>query len=99
MVLIRAKDNSYLCVEVPVRSRWLCGGWARVAAREEQHSTARPHRRSVRSLQMQPTLATCAARPPHTQDISFGQYDADKLQAVEGCTKHSVYRDSDGMLW
>jgi hypothetical protein len=33
------------------------------------------------------------------QDASYAQFDTDKLQAVQGVRKHSVYKDSDGTLW
>jgi hypothetical protein len=35
----------------------------------------------------------------HMQDATHAQYDADKLLAVPGVRKHSVYKDSDGTLW
>lgn len=35
----------------------------------------------------------------NVQDTSYAHYDTDKLMAVPGCRKHSVYKDSDGTLW
>jgi hypothetical protein len=35
----------------------------------------------------------------HMQDASHAECDADKLLAVPGVRKHSVYKDSDGTLW
>lgn len=88
VVLIGASNNNYLCLEVPVSA-------------SERAAAAATEQEAPHILLLIPTAVCClccAAFAP-MQDASYAQQDVEKLMAVAGCRKHSVYRDSDGMLW
>lgn len=79
-MLIRAQDDKFYCLEVPVSMTPVDSG--RTAA--------------ATALAVQLRLTCCLLL---VQDSTHAQYDADKLLAVPGVRKHSVYKDSDGTLW
>lgn len=84
MVLIRAANNNYYCLEVPVSAP----GWtAADRTSAEGHHTC---------LQLHLPVAGVVWA---MQDATYAHLDADKLLEVPGCRKHSVYKDSDGTLW
>jgi hypothetical protein len=98
IVLIRAaKENDYLCVEVPVSGAQAMPRGAAAAVACVCWHTCR-HAANRFAARSRADALRCAA-PCRLQDASYAQYSADKLQGVENCRKHSTYRDSDGMLW
>jgi hypothetical protein len=90
VVLIRAPEDHFYCIEVPVRPRHASNFSC-------QHSCCiQLYCSRVAALTVQGSMLNSKCI---SQDTSFADADVEKLQIVPGVLKHSVYKDTDGTLW